>query len=68
MQPALLLLKEGEEIGDNDELLSERLDAYLAGENSNLVEQIYESSNLEDEYGKSFVNSALQIKSTEKEG
>ena len=63
---ALLLLKEGEEIGDNDELLSERLDAYLAGENSNLVEQIYESSNLEDEYGKSFVNSALQIKAQKK--
>ena len=70
---ALLLLKEGEEIGDNDELLSERLDAYLAGENSNLVEEICESSNLgpkiaylQDEYGKSFVNSALQIKAQKK--
>ena len=70
---ALLLIKEGEEIGDNDELLSERLDAYLAGENSNLVEEICESSNLgpkiaylQDEYGKSFVNSALQIKAQKK--
>ena len=63
---ALLLLKEGNDIGDNDELLAERLDAYLAGENSNLVEQIYESSNLEDQYGKSFVNSALQIKAQKK--
>lgn len=37
---ALLLLKEGEEIGDNEELLEERLNAYLDGENSNLVEEI----------------------------
>ena len=63
---ALLLIKEGDEIGDDDQLLSERLDAYLAGENSNLVEYIYESSNLEAEYGEVFVKSALQIKAQKK--
>lgn len=63
---ALLLIKEGDEIGDDDQLLSERLDAYLAGENINLVEHIYESSNLEAEYGEVFVKSALQIKAQKK--
>lgn len=37
---ALLLIKEGEDLADDDILLEERLNSYLEGENSNLVEEI----------------------------
>lgn len=37
---ALLLIKEGDDIGDDDKLLQERLIAYLEGENDNLIEEI----------------------------
>lgn len=37
---ALMLVKEGKELEENDTLLEERLHTYLSGENSNLVEEI----------------------------